>query len=285
MSVALAHMAVVPMPRRIRVIDVCFDTDYQRDLDNGRVQKMVKKWDPRRCSPILVSSRGGRLWCIDGQHRVAAMRELGIETWPAVILDDLTQKQEADLFVLTQKDRRDLNAWDLFKAEVTAAHAEVLDILRIVGKTGFKLSRVAGPNHIAAVGAIRRIYDLGGPELLSVTLQTTRDHWRTSLSDKNATARQGMVIHGLAIFLHSFRAEAYYDSVRTARILEGHSPALFLRKSQEMAMAQARANTSPVLIAQAIRDTYNGGGLKKDRRLGGIRQVRRTPKDKTQASA
>ncbi|HEV8656927.1 MAG TPA: DUF6551 family protein [Candidatus Limnocylindria bacterium] len=276
-AVALAQQSPMPKPRIVPLADIGFDTDYQRDLESSRVHKMVREWDGRRCASLMLSARGGRLWCVDGQHRIAAMRELGIDAWMAIVLEGMTKQEEADLYILLQLDRKSLNAWDLFKAGKTAAHADVIAIIRIIQKHGFRLAPTAGPNHIGAIGAIRRIFRLGGERLLNLTLDTTARHWATAVSDRHSVARQGISLEGLAIFLHSFREQPQYDPDRARVVLEKNSPAIFIRKAQELAMERMRANSSPVMVAEALRDVYNAG-LKRDRKLGGIRQTKASPK-------
>jgi len=274
-----AVAAVIPSrdesiaPRRILVADISVDADYQRDLEQTRVQKMVAEWDGRRCSPLVLSSRGGRLWCVDGQHRLAAMRALGVEFCYAVMLE-LTKVEEADLFVGTQYGRKSLNAHDLFKAETVALHADVLTIIRIVHRFGYTLSRMTGFNNIGAVGALRRIFKLGGENLLTVTLDLTRAQWASADGASGSSSRQGIVLYGLAIFLHSFRGEPQFDMIRAQRILEKNSPAKFIRAAQEIAMTKRSAGTSPVNVAEAIRNSYNTG-LSKHRQMDSIRLTKK----------
>lgn len=252
--------------RRVPLRDLRLDSTYQRDLDSTKVRRMVEEWDPRRAQVVVLSHRAHILWVVDGQHRVAALRERGELFVDAVVHEGMTQKDEADLFVALQRGRKNLNAWDLFKAETTAGHEDVMNLIRIVSVQGFKIDRTAGHGHIGAVGALRRIFRLGGEPLLTLVLSTTRMVWA---GDKRAL--DGQTLEGLALFLHSFRSEPQYDGTRALTILQGTPAITFLRLAQEIAQTRSSASSSATNVAEAIRNRYNER-LAPAKRLGAIRR-------------
>lgn len=255
--------------RRVPIEGIRVDSTYQRDAEATRIHRLVRDWDPQLAGALILSSRAGSLWCVEGQHRLLAMKELGIHFCNAVVYAGLGQKDEADLFVKHNRNRKGLTAWDLFKGELVAEHEEATTLVRIVNALGFHIDRNPGHLHIQAVGAIRRIFGLGGEPLLTVTLQSVRRNWN---GDKNALA--GQVVEGLAIFYHSFRAEPQYDDKRTDAILDNTSPSTFQRRAQEIAAERTANGISAANLAEAIRNTYNER-LGPSKRLGSIRKVRR----------
>lgn len=254
--------------RRVPIRDLRLDSAYQRDLDMARVRRMVAAWDPRRVGIANVSSRAGVLWTIDGQHRVAALLEMGHLFIDAVVHTGMSQAEEADLFVLLQRGTKQLTAWDLFKAETTAGHADVIAVARIVGSAGFRIDRSSGHGHIGAVGALRRVFALGGEPLLALSLSTARTCWSGDRKQLD-----GQVLEGLALFFHSFRGETQFDSARADRVLETTPAIEFLRRAQEIAQTRASASSSAANVAEAIRDKYNAR-LTRQRQLGAIRRVK-----------
>ena len=48
---------------------------YQRPVNDSAVDKLVREWDPRLLTPLVVSYREGRYNLVDGQHRICAMRK------------------------------------------------------------------------------------------------------------------------------------------------------------------------------------------------------------------
>src|SRR3990167_7964091 len=59
------------------------DVQYQRRLSRGKVRQIVNNWDNRAAGSLLVSWRqNDQIVVIDGQHRLAAMRQLHIHKAP-----------------------------------------------------------------------------------------------------------------------------------------------------------------------------------------------------------
>ena len=54
--------------------DIFVDPLYQRDLDNSKVSKIVRDWNPYLVNAVKVSWRDGKLWVFDGQHTIAACK-------------------------------------------------------------------------------------------------------------------------------------------------------------------------------------------------------------------
>lgn len=256
--------------RRIPIKDIRLDSVYQRDLDSIRIRRVVEQWDDRMVGVLAVSHRAGILWCVDGQHRLAAMRELGILFCNAIVYDGLAQTEEAALFVELNRNRKPPNAWELFKAEAAALHEDVLNIIRIVHSLGYQIGRVTNHSTISAISALRRIYRLGGEPLLTATLRSVRGAW---------TGRElslgGQVLEGLALFYHSFRGEPQYDDDRLARVMERNAPLKIIGDAQEIAAKRAVSGRSAVFLAEAIRDIYNMG-LKREKKLGAVKRFKKT---------
>ena len=74
------------------IADLQIDESYQRSIDTGPSQSLVKRiardWDWGLCQPLNVAKReDGSLWVIDGQHRLAAARDRGdIYDLPCVVI-------------------------------------------------------------------------------------------------------------------------------------------------------------------------------------------------------
>lgn len=254
----------------IRVVPIDLikiDSTYQRDLEVARVRRLVGNWNPQLVGVLILSARGGSLWCVDGQHRLAAMREMGIEHVEAKVLDGLAQTQEAGLFVDYNNARKTLSVWDAFKAEVVAQVPDALEIVRIVNSAGFLLAQAAGPRHIQALQAVRRLYRLGGEDLLRLTLQTIRSMWS---SDRLALSAR--VMGGLGLFYYGFFAEPIFKHERLVGILEVTPPVAFLRAAQQIQYERMATGASAFAVAEALRVRYNEG-LSKANRLGPIKTI------------
>jgi hypothetical protein len=255
--------AKIPV-RLLRISDVVNDTNYQRDPDSTWLQKRVREgWNEAQAGVITVSSRGGRLWCVDGQHRVALAQECGVSHVWAYVLEGLTQAQEADLFTKFQKLRRSLKVWDLFKADTVAQKDEAMTVARVVHRTGFRISRETGPGYINAVGTLLRIYRWGGEETLADTLTVIKRLW--TLDD--SMALRGQIIEGIALFLGSFQHQPQYSGDRLDKVLTTNAPARLMRDAQAIASKRSTATVGASNVGEALLDLYNRG-ISADRRLG-----------------
>lgn len=253
--------------RQVPVAIITTDPEYQRDLDQTWVGRQAHDgWDAALAGVVTISERAGRLYVIDGQHRVELARQCGITQVWAYVITGLTQKGEADLFTQFQQKRRALKVWELFKADTTAQKEDVLTISRVVHQVGFRVERENRAGTITAVGALMKVYRLGGQDLLKDTLTVIKRLW--TLDDPGAL--RGQVIHGIAIFLHSFQNEPQFRMDRLEKVLPETAPSKLLRLAQAIASKRQSATVGPANVGEALRDLYNQG-IGADRRLGSLR--------------
>src|SRR5262245_47300261 len=59
------------------IAEIIVDPDYQRALRHDLVNKIGREYDIVKAGPILVSRRGGKYYCVDGQHRLAGALQAG----------------------------------------------------------------------------------------------------------------------------------------------------------------------------------------------------------------
>lgn len=71
---------------------------YQRGLQSKTVTYIVTHYDPKVMLPIEVSARDGLYLVLDGQHRIAALTQLGIKTVRAHVHFGMTESEEAEFF-------------------------------------------------------------------------------------------------------------------------------------------------------------------------------------------
>lgn len=159
-----ASLRWVPL-NRMQVSDTA-----QRDIQQPRVDYLVSHMDIEQVGNPIVNERGGWFYIIDGQHRVAALREyLGedqqIQCWTYT---GLSEAEEAEKF-LQINDVLTVTAFDRFEIGVEAGREVEVDIARIVEACGVVVSRNE-QGGIRAVGTLRKVYNRGGPEVLSRTL-------------------------------------------------------------------------------------------------------------------
>ena len=76
---ALASTYTFPTTAMIPIADLWLDYEVQRDVIHKHIINIMKKWDPRICSPVSACQLIGneRVDAYDGQHRTIAAAILG----------------------------------------------------------------------------------------------------------------------------------------------------------------------------------------------------------------
>ena len=181
------------------------DATYQRSLNKERVKRIVKDFNPRQFGYLKVSSRDGKYYVIDGQHRLAAAKILGYTSLPCNVCEGLSQQTEADDFRVQQDNMSRIHTRDQFKAAVTANDEESVKIAKIVAEYGYTLQgfgiNVKSPDCISSIGTLRRIArgSADGFKILDLTLYLMRMTW-----DGQNKAAHGFVLGGTAAFVKRF---------------------------------------------------------------------------------
>lgn len=249
--------------RHVPVGAMRLDSAYQRDLRQSDVARMAAAWSPHKAGVVVLSERHGGPFIIDGQHRVAAAREAGITQLPAMVIEGLTQADEARLFVAYQEERRGHTAIGKFKANTVAQDPVTVDIITAVNRAGYIVSPRTADNHITAINALIRVHRLGGVELVSGVLQLVRSMW---FGERKAT--DGQVLYGLALFLNDCGHRPQFKAERLERIMADYAPTRLLRKAQDVGDERGAISMSSANVAEALVRIYDDGERDPKRRLG-----------------
>jgi ParB-like chromosome segregation protein Spo0J len=151
------------------------DERYQRELDERHVAKIVRDFDERLLDPLEVSARPDGTYAVfDGQHRYRALQRLGVTRVLCRIHERLTVAEEADLFGRRQRQRKPVHPVDQFRALCEAGDPEAIAIYATLSAHGYILGKRAGPNVIASVELLRRLYRMG---VIEPTLALLRELW------------------------------------------------------------------------------------------------------------
>ena len=117
-------MSGIPVGNKVFVIvpveDLHIDESYQRPVQS-HVKTIAQEWDDMKCDPLKINYRAdGYLYVWDGQHRLVALRIMGVDYVLCVITVGLTQEQEASLFGCQGVGIKKPDPYDIFKANVCA---------------------------------------------------------------------------------------------------------------------------------------------------------------------
>jgi len=165
------------------------DDAYQRSLEASGSQALVRRlavhWDWGLCQPLFVARRDdGRLYVVDGQHRLAAAKLRG-DIWqlPCVVTSFASAGDEAASFVALNQQRRPLTALDLFKAALAAGDNEAEAVLAAITAAGLTLAnttnnQVMRPASVMNIGGLLRCYRRNGGEgVLRAALAALAQAW------------------------------------------------------------------------------------------------------------
>lgn len=138
-------MGGIPVGNKVFVLvpveDLHIDESYQRPVQN-HVRTIAEEWDDMKCDPLKINYReDGNLYVWDGQHRLVALKIMGIDYVLCVITVGLTQKQEAELFGCQRNGIKKPNPYDIYKANVCAGEEIDSAIKNMCDKYGLLVSR------------------------------------------------------------------------------------------------------------------------------------------------
>lgn len=195
------------------VAELEIDVQAQRTLVERRAQNMANSWVHEARGTLIVSKRvDGTYFLVDGQHRHRAMQLLGIEETPCEVHHDLTQTEEAILFLIKNRESSKPNAIDEYKIGLTGRIPLFVDTQEVLDSKGLQVGATS-TNSIGAVNGLLRITETYGPEVLKRTLDVAEEAW-----ERTAETWDGMLLGGLGMFLGKHGAQVDSDTELAKRL-------------------------------------------------------------------
>lgn len=159
-------MGGIPIGDKVFVIvpveDLHIDGSYQRPVQK-HVRTIAQEWDDMKCDPLKINFRAdGRLYVWDGQHRLIALKIMGVDYVLCVITVGLTQEQEAALFGCQGNGIKKPDPYDIFKANVCAGEEIDTAIKNMCDKYGLIVNRNSKtPGNLSCLTLMREIFRKG----------------------------------------------------------------------------------------------------------------------------
>lgn len=237
----------------LNVTEIFADPTYQRTLDVARARRYAAEWDRRLAGILEVSDRGEnaypRFAILDGQHRWAAARFLANP--PALVANvhtGLTIEDEAALFDKLNRQRKQTNTWDHWKARRAAGDETVRDIEIVVERHHLVVDMSPNDGRVACVSALEKVVALGGTTLLDSTLELITKAWgdRRDAFDASIIRGVALVVHHLGHIVDGNRLFAALHDVTPRQV-----------KAQANAVREITPGTAPVATAIALMSFYN----------------------------
>lgn len=186
--------------RKINVDELNISDAYQRTIVPARVNRIAKDLDQDAFGSLTVGQRSDdSYWVVDGMQRLTAAKKIGIGMVPCDVFQSEGQEHEARVFRLKNRERTNVSACALFKAQLTEGDEQSLAIARVVKEAGLKLAlrdEEGRYPYIKAVKALERSYQRVGGDGLAVALGILVDAW-----SGEPGSLQGDLIEGLCWFM------------------------------------------------------------------------------------
>ncbi len=226
---------------------------YQRTVKQRRVDEIVREWNDRKLTPVVVSFRDGKFNVVDGQNRIAAMRKMaggGDVIVPCIVHTGMTYEEEADMYAKLDTDKAPLTPRQHTKALVEAGtDAKITEVKRLAEEVGFTwaLTEPTGePFEIAPIRTLINTYQLLGGEGFTRMLSLLAGAWQGTPNSLKAS-----ILSGMALFIKTYETELHDRA--------------FIRRmslvSPDEIIRLGRIETDVGLrFARIILDKYNGGG-------------------------
>ena len=172
--------------------------DYQRKLKMSKVRKIINCFCPDIVGIALVSFRDGKFWCMDAQHRVMALKEMGYSEIWCQVLTGLSYEDECLRFNILNTGRTQLTANQVFHCRVEEKDAKAIELVNLFKRYGFaynKNASVKDDNVIGAVSKFVKIQERYGNDMVERVLWILRYCW---YGDKDSLSSS--IITGLSTF-------------------------------------------------------------------------------------
>jgi len=277
----------------MKVTEFSIDPAVQRQLNEPRVAKLAKEFNPQMLGLFTASKRlDGRSYILDGQHRMAAARRVDYQGYIATRLyENLTVAEEARLF-LDLNDTRKVNALDKFHVRATMGDPGAIALKNALEAVGLRVSGQHTGGMFAAIVSLERVYagfmtHASEPriDLVEAVLQILT---RAYTANERA-AFQANTVQGVGLILHIFGKRVNPDDLVAAlRSVPAEALAIKGRSTKDL-----EGGTGAQGVAKVLLSIYNKGkssrrlefhefndGLAKLRKLDYQTYERANPKDK-----
>lgn len=228
------------------------DSVYQRDLVQNLVDEIALAYDPLTAGVVLCSRReDGDIYIVDGQHKTAGAQQAGYGEVLCLVVNGLTQEDEAQLRLAANVKRAD-SVGEKWKARIAAGDPVTIHVSAIVEEFGTHIN-ISPITHtgINAIGALEAIYKLDGHgAMLRQVLQLIQEAWGTPEGDY----AYAVLLRGIAFFLDKHESDRY-DRARLLERMRTEGPAALRRMGQNHKVVLG--GSMWLNVYRAIVEAYN----------------------------
>lgn len=225
------------------------DRDYQRDIQQDRVKKIIANFNPALVNPIKVSHRDGKYYVFDGQHTLSALRAINPSPSMMVeckVYEGLSREDEAKLFAEQNGISRVVESIAKFKALYIAGDVDIIEMVNLVERSGLYMdfSKSKSINRITAVSKTFKIYKSVSKSDFVEILSLIKESWDGIPESLNTE-----IIGGMGIFYKAYKDE--YKRNMLINQLSKVSPTVIIREGK------AFSSGGDTRYAKQIFNIYN----------------------------
>ena len=232
----------------------------QRPFHQAKGDRIAREFDINLFGFPVVCRVDDVNWLVDGQHRVYGLQKSGCagptDEFDFEVYRGLTMAEMATMF-LGRNRSTPVTAFERFGVAVTAGYPAEVAIAAILESVGLKLGDPKIEGNVFAVGALRRVYDRDGGEVLTRVLRVLRDAFE---SVPLAFGRR--LLEGLGLVLAAYADLDDDLLVRSLAALPNNVHSVHNRAEQHR---QNLGRPVPDCVAAAVVDIYNDAVGKKRR--------------------
>lgn len=259
----------------VRAGDLLIDAAYQRVLDEKRARSIGANLDERLFGfPVVSRRHDGRLYVIDGQHRVRGLQLTGQESKLVAVevFDGLSVEDESILFDYLNGggagSRKGVRAVDRYRARLMYHDEVATKIHSIARAEGLSVKHVPGPRTVAAVQRMESIHRRRGN--LAETLHVARA-WADG-AGHDQTAYDNNVLRYISEFLHEFPSAT--PDVLADQLVRNWKPQQLLAKvkTESYSYKETRCGVAVMVLLETY-NKRNRNKLRRDDRRGAAEEA------------
>lgn len=193
----------LPVLQYITPDQLLIDPGYQRAIEARASQRLIRAiaadWNWDLCQPLVVSRReDGRLFVVDGQHRLVAAQLRGdIAQLPCVVGDYGDPENEARTFVQFNMARRPLSKFDIFRSALAGGDREARNIMEALDRVGMTLHENSNNAQmqlgaVNCIAALQFILKTHGQHVLIVALDILQEAYKGQVLRYGGTLLTGI---------------------------------------------------------------------------------------------
>jgi len=236
---------------KVKPNDLGVDMTYQRDLVDAKVNAIVKNYNPKALGVVILSIReNGDLFIIDGAHRIAAMKKMGLgnDDVNSIVYFNLTLAQEAELFVLLNENRTKPKRSALHNA-AQAGDSSSMEIEDVLANLSLKVGDKPGTGIVRAIGMLHKVNEKIGKVNLEKVLRILRDAF-----GNHSSAFQSEFVMAMSMIVVKYKS---FDEARMVKTLSAlGDPTYLINKASNASIKKSPLNKQ-ITLASMVLDSYN----------------------------